>query len=387
MPSSVSYTKLLCVAFAAACLLALGVAGSASAAKTSGSGGATFEPPPPPPEKATLVDGRVIAPASAPTRVKRVIEAANRLVEKPYIYGGGHKSYASTRRNSDGLDRGYDCSGAVSYALYGGRFLRSPLPSGALMDWGERRSRPVDHRLRPRRPRLRRGGRPALRHLDARRRRPRPRAAGRAGARRCAARTPSWPATRAATRRSTTEARGYPQPHGSRHGPLHREDRRPARHHRDGAPVRGQRGPPDRRGARPRGQVPRGRGRADEGARPVRGDHPRGVRRDGARPDDLRDDRRGALARLDLDLGHRQHPLHRLLPADEVRHRRAEERVPAPHGHRRDPRRLLAVGARVRLGRAGHQVHRQEDRRRRLGAQRPEDVGDQRADVRRSCSC
>ena len=136
MPSSVSYTKLLCVAFAAACLLALGVAGSASAAKTSGSGGATFEPPPPPPEKATLVDGRVIAPASAPTRVKRVIEAANRLVEKPYIYGGGHKTYASTRRNSDGLDRGYDCSGAVSYALYGGRFLRSPLPSGALMDWG-----------------------------------------------------------------------------------------------------------------------------------------------------------------------------------------------------------------------------------------------------------
>ena len=35
---------------------------------------------------------------------------------------------------------------------------------------------------------------------------------------------------------------------------------------------------------------------------PVRGDDPRGVRRDGARPDDLRDDRRGALARLDLDL-------------------------------------------------------------------------------------
>jgi hypothetical protein len=60
-----------------------------------------------------------------------VIEAANRLVEKPYVYGGGHKPYTAR------LDRGYDCSGAVSYALYGGRFLRSPLPSGALMDWGE----------------------------------------------------------------------------------------------------------------------------------------------------------------------------------------------------------------------------------------------------------
>ena len=130
MPSSVSHIKLLCAVVAAACLLVMGLAGTASAARTSKSGGATFEPPPPPPEEATLVDGRVIAPASAPTRVKRVIEAANRLVEKPYVYGGGHKSFSSA------LDRGYDCSGAVSYALYGGRFLRSPLPSGALMNWG-----------------------------------------------------------------------------------------------------------------------------------------------------------------------------------------------------------------------------------------------------------
>ena len=63
-------------------------------------GGATFEPPPPPPEKATLVDGRVIAPASAPARIKRVIAAANRLVEKPYIYGGGHKPYSSAPARS-----------------------------------------------------------------------------------------------------------------------------------------------------------------------------------------------------------------------------------------------------------------------------------------------
>jgi hypothetical protein len=130
MPSPVSYIKLFCAAVAAACLLVLGLAGTAFAAKTSSTGGATFEPPPPPPEEATLVEGRVIAPASAPRRVKRVIEAANRLVEKPYIYGGGHRPFSSQ------LDRGYDCSGAVSYALYGGRFLRSPLPSGALMSWG-----------------------------------------------------------------------------------------------------------------------------------------------------------------------------------------------------------------------------------------------------------
>jgi hypothetical protein len=131
MPSSVSYIKPFCAALAAACLLLAGIAGTAPAAPPSASGGAVFEPPPPPPEEATLVDGRVIAPASAPRRVKRVIEAANRLVEKPYIYGGGHRPFSSS------LDRGYDCSGAVSYALYGGRFLRSPLPSGSLMSWGQ----------------------------------------------------------------------------------------------------------------------------------------------------------------------------------------------------------------------------------------------------------
>ena len=131
MPSSRSHITLLCAGVAAALLLLMSLAAPASAGRSKSRGGATFEPPPPPPEEATLVDGRVIAPASAPRRVKRVIEAANRLVEKPYIYGGGHKPFSST------LDSGYDCSGAVSYALYGGRFLRSPLPSGALMSWGE----------------------------------------------------------------------------------------------------------------------------------------------------------------------------------------------------------------------------------------------------------
>jgi hypothetical protein len=131
MPSSRSHITLLCAVIAAALLLVMSLAAPASAGRSKSSGGATFEPPPPPPEEATLVDGRVIAPASAPRRVKRVIEAANRLVEKPYVYGGGHRPFSSL------LDRGYDCSGAVSYALFGGRFLRSPLPSGALMSWGE----------------------------------------------------------------------------------------------------------------------------------------------------------------------------------------------------------------------------------------------------------
>jgi len=69
--------------------------------------------------------------------VKDVIDAANRIVRKPYIYGGGHKVYKVSAASAlVKLDRGYDCSGSVSFALHGGGFLRSPLPSGALMSWG-----------------------------------------------------------------------------------------------------------------------------------------------------------------------------------------------------------------------------------------------------------
>ena len=155
------------------------------------------------------------------------------------------------------------------------------------------------------------------------------------------------------------------------------EDRRAARDHRDGAPVRRRADHPQGRALRPRGRVPRADRRADEGARPVRGHDPRGVRRDGARPHHLRDDRRGAVARLDLDLRRRQHPFHRLLPADEVRHRRAEGALPAEDGDGRDPGRVLAVGARGRLRRPGHQGDRDQGRR-RLGPERPEDVGHER---------
>jgi hypothetical protein len=130
MSSALSNKLLHVMAVAGACLLVL--APAASGQSSSNSGGAAFVPPPPPPEKGALVDGRLVAPASAPRRVKRVIAAANEIVEKPYLYGGGHKPFRRGR-----LDNGYDCSGAVSHALYGGRFLRSPLPSGALMSWGE----------------------------------------------------------------------------------------------------------------------------------------------------------------------------------------------------------------------------------------------------------
>jgi hypothetical protein len=126
--------KSLHAVLACACLGGMVAGGSASAQQTSSTGGAAFVPPPPPPKKAKIrADGKAIAPRNAPRRVRRVITAANRIVGKPYRYGGGHKRFSRT------LDGGYDCSGSVSYALYGGRFLRSPLPSGDLMSWGRPR--------------------------------------------------------------------------------------------------------------------------------------------------------------------------------------------------------------------------------------------------------
>src|SRR5262245_40603375 len=115
--------RLLLLAFACAIAIAI-VAVPGAWADASSTGGATFVPAAPPPEEAMVVNGQARAPASAPTRVKRVIASANRLVRKPYIYGGGHRPYTAR------LDRGYDCSGSVSFALHGGGFLRSPLPSG-----------------------------------------------------------------------------------------------------------------------------------------------------------------------------------------------------------------------------------------------------------------
>jgi hypothetical protein len=80
-----------------------------------------------PTAKARLLDnGMLIPPQSAPTRVKAVIAAANKIRTKPYIWGGGHARW---------WDAGYDCSGSVSYALHGGKFLESPLPSGPMGTW------------------------------------------------------------------------------------------------------------------------------------------------------------------------------------------------------------------------------------------------------------
>lgn len=76
---------------------------------------------------ARLVDGQAVPPPGAPAVVKRVIGAANEIYGKPYIWGGGHASWE---------DRGYDCSGAVGYALHGGGLVGTTMVSGELAYWG-----------------------------------------------------------------------------------------------------------------------------------------------------------------------------------------------------------------------------------------------------------
>jgi hypothetical protein len=129
------------VAFRAALCTALAVFATALVAALPGArawardvpGGISARSPEPvsdpaaPASNALLVAGRAIAPLNAPPAVRKVVAAANRIRTRPYIWGGGHGRW---------WDRGYDCSGAVSYALHGGELLSSPLPSGPMAHWG-----------------------------------------------------------------------------------------------------------------------------------------------------------------------------------------------------------------------------------------------------------
>jgi cell wall-associated NlpC family hydrolase len=74
--------------------------------------------------------GIAVPPADAPWRVKRAIRWANKIVDKPYRLGGGH-------RLPWRMDTAYDCSGTVSWALRGGRMISAPLPSGDFRRWAD----------------------------------------------------------------------------------------------------------------------------------------------------------------------------------------------------------------------------------------------------------
>jgi hypothetical protein len=126
----------------AALFIAIALPSLAQAANRGGLAAYEYEPTEPTPTEPTegeseettgeagramLVNGRAIAPANAPTAVRQVIAAANKIRLTPYIWGGGHGRW---------WDRGYDCSGAVSFALHGGRLMSLPLTSGSMTAWG-----------------------------------------------------------------------------------------------------------------------------------------------------------------------------------------------------------------------------------------------------------
>src|SRR2546428_4906219 len=109
--------------FLLAALLAVVACLGPQVAGADNSGGASYQPPP---QKATVKNGKAIAPSDAPPVVKAIIAAGNKIVEKPYRYGGGHGSWN---------DSAYDCSGSVSFALHGAKLIKQPMDSSEFMHW------------------------------------------------------------------------------------------------------------------------------------------------------------------------------------------------------------------------------------------------------------
>ena len=90
--------------------------------------GTPVAPPQPGQVARVLPSGMAVAPAGAPAVVQQIIAAGNRIARTRYVWGGGHRRWE---------DRGYDCSGSVSYALHGAGLLGAPLVSGDLARWGD----------------------------------------------------------------------------------------------------------------------------------------------------------------------------------------------------------------------------------------------------------
>jgi hypothetical protein len=61
-------------------------------------------------------------------KLQAVIAGADRIATAPYVFGGGHGSFASA---------GYDCSGSISYALHNAGLLSSPLNSSGFESYGK----------------------------------------------------------------------------------------------------------------------------------------------------------------------------------------------------------------------------------------------------------
>lgn len=74
-----------------------------------------------------ISSGEAAAPFNAPSVVIDVVQAANEIARTPYRWGGGHSAWR---------DKGYDCSGSVSFALAAAGLLNQPLDSTRFMSYG-----------------------------------------------------------------------------------------------------------------------------------------------------------------------------------------------------------------------------------------------------------
>lgn len=111
------------------------VKGPGSGAGTGSGSGETVEPDPEPVLPAVhesvvggtiarlRTDGKAAIPRYAPKVVRSILRSANHIIGKPYLWGGGHQHL---------VDKGYDCSGAVSYALIKAGLQSSSMVSGDL---------------------------------------------------------------------------------------------------------------------------------------------------------------------------------------------------------------------------------------------------------------
>jgi cell wall-associated NlpC family hydrolase len=79
-------------------------------------------------EADVLKNGIALPPIEAPEPVRQIIEAGNSIARTPYLWGGGHGKW---------LDKGYDCSGSVSYALAAAGLVKEPMDSTLLAKYGK----------------------------------------------------------------------------------------------------------------------------------------------------------------------------------------------------------------------------------------------------------
>lgn len=76
---------------------------------------------------AILTPRGAMVPVDAPEAVKHAIGAGNHIAGRPYLYGGGHRSFDS---------RGYDCSGTASFVLHGAGLISTPMASDEFRSFG-----------------------------------------------------------------------------------------------------------------------------------------------------------------------------------------------------------------------------------------------------------